>query len=104
MPFALVLFDGVRSAEPPSSSGMAVARWSSTAPLAERVAISLPLAMNSAPGGALALLPARNELGWGRRDRHLPVGRQLPVVPALELGPQFSWRRLDAVCPSHVGL
>ena len=53
MPFAFVLFEGVRSAEPPSSSGMAAARWSSTAPLAARVAISLPLG---------------DELGAGRRD------------------------------------
>src|ERR1700681_1301454 len=54
MPFALVLFEGVRSAEPPSNSGIAAARWSSTAPLAERVAISLPLAMNSARAAAIA--------------------------------------------------
>src|SRR5450631_2641351 len=68
MPFALVLFEGVRSAEPPSNSGIAVARWSSTAPLAERVAISLPLAMNSARAAAIAFFQSGGNFPSLRRS------------------------------------
>jgi hypothetical protein len=49
-------------------------------------------------------LTARNEFGAGGRDRLLPVGRQLPVVPALEFGAQFGRRLLDTVDPGHAGL
>src|ERR1700724_737770 len=83
MPFALVLFEGVRSAEPPSSSGIAAARWSSTAPLAERVAISLPLAMNSARAAAIAFFQSGGNF------------------PSLRRSAQFGRRRLDTVGPGH---
>src|SRR5580692_2591933 len=49
-------------------------------------------------------LTARNKLGAGSRDRLLPVGRQLPLVAALELGAQFGRRLLDTVGPGHAGL
>src|SRR5450755_926602 len=89
MPFALVLFEGVRSAEPPSSSGMAAARWSSTAPLAERVAISLPLAMNSARAAAIA---------------SFPIDGQFSIVPALELGAELSCLPVSRLLPPRSGL
>src|SRR6267378_1274276 len=79
MPFAFVLFDGVRSAEPPSSSGIAAARWSSTAPLAERVAISLPLEMNSTRAAAIAFFQSGGNFPSLRRSNseRNPVGAVL---------------------------
>jgi hypothetical protein len=68
MPFTLVLFEGVRSAEPPSNSGTVAARWSSTAPLAERVAISLPLAMNSTRAPAIAFFQSGGNFPSLRRS------------------------------------
>ena len=57
----------------------------------------------AAGGAGRHFLAARDELGAGRRDGLLPVGRQLAVVAALEFGAQFGRRRLDAVRPGHAG-
>src|ERR1700712_2300270 len=89
MPFAFVLFEGVRSAEPPSSWGMAAARWSSTLPLADRVAISLPPATNSARAAAIALFQSAGNFPSLRRSNSERSSAR---------------RRLDAVGPSHAGL
>ena len=49
---------------------MAAARWSSTAPLAERVAISLPLATNSARAAAIACFQSVGNFPSFRRSEH----------------------------------
>lgn len=65
---AFVLLDGVRSADPPKSSGMALNRWSSTAPLAWRVASSLPSRTNCSRALAMATFQPSGSLPSLRRS------------------------------------
>src|SRR5580700_3088386 len=120
MPFAFVLSEGVRSAEPPSNSGIVAARWSSTAPLAERVAISLPLAMNSTRAAAIAFFQSggnfpslrrsnseRNSVGALLTRSAQASGLAAPGADLAPLAQQLLWNhergRLPAENPPRAG-